>query len=213
MNPIAKHYTPHPQAERRAQELPTPSVERDEATGTVIVSGYAALYNTPADLGGHYTEIIRPGAFDNMIQKSDVRALFNHDPNHLLARSRYGAGTLQLEADDRGLKYSFACPKTRADIVEMIERGDLSQCSFQFTIEEHVWTSTDDKETREIFRFDEVFDITLATYPVYQDTTVALEYRSKMLADTGSDAADEIADMLSIDADMRERELELHTYD
>jgi phage head maturation protease len=42
---------------------------------------------------------------------------FNHDPNYILARSKEGKGTLKLEVDATGLKYSYDSPKR---IMQMI---------------------------------------------------------------------------------------------
>jgi HK97 family phage prohead protease len=125
-----------------------------DSTGRRI-EGYAFLHNSRTDMGW-YNEIILPGAADGLLQTSDVRALLNHDPNQLLARSKRGAGTLSLSLDERGLKFSFECPQTRGDIIEMMERGDLDQCSFSFTIDEQRWIESDgEPELREIVKFKE----------------------------------------------------------
>lgn len=57
------------------------------------VTGYAAVFNSMSEEMWGFRERIEPTAFDNA-DISDVRALFNHDPNMLLARS--SSGTLQL---------------------------------------------------------------------------------------------------------------------
>ena len=55
---------------------------------------------------------IAPGAFRKTIQESDVRALFNHDPNFVLGRNK--AGTLRLYEDGDGLGYEVDLPDTQA---------------------------------------------------------------------------------------------------
>lgn len=143
------------------------------------VEGYAAVFNSPTNLRW-FIEVIEKGAFDEAVKTSDVRALFNHDPNFLLARSNKGKGTLKLSVDSKGLRYEFEAPKTQAgdDLLEMIERGDLSQSSFGFTIKESNWKSKklengDWEETRHITKVDVLFDVSPVTFPAYQDTTVA----------------------------------------
>lgn len=154
-----------------------------EGEGRRRVEGYAFLYNSRTDMGW-YEEVILPGAADGILQKSDIRALLNHDPNQLLARSNKGQGTLSLSLDERGLRFSFELPESRADIAEMIERGDLSQCSFGFRIEEQRWTERSDApDLREIVRFKDLVDITLATYPAYEDTSVALRSHREAIED------------------------------
>ena len=88
--------------------------ERERRIGTIAVearaegeprtlTGYAALYGAEARIGGLFREVIEPGAFRAALaRKDDVRALWNHDPNHVLGRST--AGTLVLTEDERGLR-------------------------------------------------------------------------------------------------------------
>ncbi len=151
---------------------------------THTIEGYALLYNTRTDMGG-YTEIILPGACDSIVVNSDCKALLNHDPNIILARSKFGKGTLTLTPDDKGLRFKFTSPQHRSDVVEMIDRGDLDQCSFRFIIDEEKWETADGVDERQLIKFEELIDITLATFPSYADTTVALrsrdEFRSKNL--------------------------------
>ena len=52
---------------------------RESDSDDMILEGYAAVYNSETDLG-HFREVIRPGAFDDVLD-NDVRALINHDPN------------------------------------------------------------------------------------------------------------------------------------
>jgi HK97 family phage prohead protease len=147
----------------------------DEGTGRSI-TGYAAVFNSTTSIGGWYDEVIEPGAFDEAIGKSDCRALFNHDPNHLLARQ--SSGTLTLSLDAKGLKYAFEMPEHRADLLEMMERGDLKESSFAFTVREQEWKEEkmgDDewKYTRVIKKVDMLYDVSPVTYPAYADTSVA----------------------------------------
>jgi phage head maturation protease len=51
---------------------------------------------------------------------------FNHDPNYILARSKE-RGTLKLEVDATGLKYSYDSPKRSYanDLLDAIDQGDV----------------------------------------------------------------------------------------
>ena len=54
------------------------------------VTGYACVFDSESENIGFY-EIIRKGAItQEIIDKSDVFAKFNHDDDKVLARSRYG---------------------------------------------------------------------------------------------------------------------------
>jgi len=148
------------------------------------VTGYAAVFNSMSEEMWGFRERIDPKAFDNA-DMSDVRALFNHDPNMLLARS--SSGTLALSVDEKGLRYSFELPDTTAgrDLREMLKRGDVSQSSFGFTIAEDAWEERKNdagevvETTRIITKVHRLFDVSPVTYPAYPDATVAIRSRDK----------------------------------
>ncbi|MCP9237150.1 HK97 family phage prohead protease [Lewinella sp. JB7] len=138
------------------------------------ISGYAAVFSEVAEISGWFHERIEPGAFDGC-DMSDVRALFNHDANHVLARSK--SRTLTLEVDSRGLKYTFTAPETTIgnDVLEMIRRGDISQSSFAFRVKETSWVDNyngQNVDLRKILKIEVVRDVSPVTYPAYDITTV-----------------------------------------
>jgi len=159
-----------------------------DGAGNVVkrkVRGYAAVYGAESEnLGGEsyrMIETIEPGAFDDVL-KDDVRALFNHDANLILARSKNGTGTLTLGVDERGLFYEFEAPDTQAgrDLLVSLQRGDVDQSSFAFTVtrEGQKW----EEETRDgvttarrtITKVSRLYDVSPVTYPAYPDATAAL---------------------------------------
>jgi hypothetical protein len=135
------------------------------------------------DLGG-FRETIQRGAFKDAIANSDVRALFNHDANMILARNT--SGTLRLEEDNIGLKYSFEAPQTQMgnDLLEMIKRGDINQSSFGFTVEEDSWDDGNGYMVRTIKKIKRLFDVSAVTYPAYPDASVALRSMLKEKEET-----------------------------
>ena len=153
------------------RELRSIHAPMEEEEGKAV--GYAALFNSTTDIGG-FEEVIEPGAFDGA-DMSDVRALFNHDPNMLLART--ASGTLSLRIDERGLRYEFTIPDTSAgrDLRELLRRGDITQSSFGFTIDKEDWEERAGmKPKRKIKRIKRLFDVSPVTFPAYQETSVAL---------------------------------------
>ena len=60
--------------ERRFVEPGTIEIRQEDAKSD-RVEGYAALYNSRANLGS-FDEVIAPGAFDNVLN-DDIRILFN----------------------------------------------------------------------------------------------------------------------------------------
>ena len=112
-----------------------------------FVEGYGSVLNSRShDLGGFH-EIISPGAFDGVIEKSNVKCYLNHDSSRgILARCKNGQGSLKLEIDERGLKYSFDAPHTDLgdEVVEGLKRGDYDDSSFAVTVESDSWTKEED---------------------------------------------------------------------
>lgn len=150
----------------------------DDGDKRSTVTGYAALFNSPSEDMG-FIEIIEPGAFSEAIATSDVRALFNHDPNLILART--ASGTLKVWEDDRGLRYEFTLPDTTFgnDFRVMLERGDVSQSSFAFSVKEQAWETKkmangELQYTRRVKKVERLFDVSPVTYPAYAETEVAL---------------------------------------
>lgn len=135
------------------------------------IIGYGSVFDSRSELiFGSFREIIRPGAFDEVL-KDDVRALFNHDPNFILGRS--SAGTLALTVDERGLRYDITAPETKTirDLVlAPMQRGDINQSSFAFRVArdgEEWYQDEDGVVIREITRFSRLLDVSPVTYPAY----------------------------------------------
>jgi len=153
---------------------------RTGASGQPQMFGYAAKYNTLSqDLGG-FRETLAPGCFNRAIREGqDCRALFNHDPNMILGRTK--SGTLRLSADATGLYFVCDLPDTSTgrDVHTMIQRGDVSQCSFSFQVIEpngQKWDEATDESgasfTRRTILDLNLFDISSVVFPAYSDTNV-----------------------------------------
>lgn len=181
--------------------------------------GHAVLYNTPSDSAGWYTEIISRGAAAKAIASSDIRALLNHDSNILLARQKPGRtnNTLEVRETDKGVEFVFDVPKSRPEIIESIQRGDLDQTSFAFTVEDEVWTEENvegkTKRTREIKEFKQMFDVSLVTYPFYEETHFEIDKRSYEAHKAAKDveAKPDTPKRKQVSTWIREKELELRS--
>ena len=140
-----------------------------------VITGYAAVFDAETNIGGLFREVIRRGAFGRAIKEDqDVRALWNHDPNYILGRTR--AGTLRLEEDTHGLKIEIDPPNTQfaQSLVESIRRGDVDQMSFAFVAVEEKWTEKKDAPAlRELIDVN-LYDISPVTYPAYDATSVGV---------------------------------------
>lgn len=142
------------------------------------IIGYGSVFDSRSELiFGSFREIIRRGAFDDVLQ-DDVRALFNHDPNFILGRTQ--AGTLALTVDERGLRYDITAPETqtiRDLVLAPMQRGDINQSSFAFRVarDGEDWYQDDGGVViREITRFSRLLDVSPVTYPAYQEADSAV---------------------------------------
>ena len=144
------------------------TLQTREENGERIIEGYAAKYETETNIGP-FMESISRGAFDNVLE-NDVRALINHDPSLVLGRT--SAGTLELTSDDVGLKYRVKLGNQQyaTDLYESIQRGDISQSSFAFTIKDQTWS--EDRSSRKVNEVAQLLDVSPVTYPAYKEATV-----------------------------------------
>ena len=122
--------------------------------------------------------MIAPGAFDGVIDRSDVKCYLDHNPEKgILARSRNGKGSLSLVVDEKGLRYEFDAPHTNLgdEVVEGLKRGDYSQSSFAFTVDDEIWTKEEDGSyLRTITKIGGLYDVSIVANPAYEGTSVAL---------------------------------------
>lgn len=156
--------------ERRALAAP-PEVRADD--GAMVARGYAALFNSEADIGGYFREVIAPGAFRETLKNDDIRALIDHDTGRVIGRS--SAGTLRLKEDDKGLSVEIDLPDTTdgRDLAVQLERGDISGMSFGFIVRHDEWDETSDPPTRTIHAVD-LREVSAVAFPAYGDTEIAL---------------------------------------
>jgi HK97 family phage prohead protease len=169
------------------------------------ITGYGAVYNDLSeDLGG-FREKIEPGAFDGVVS-DDVRALVNHDSNLILGRT--GAGTLRLSVDDVGLRYEVDLPDTSyaRDLAVSMQRGDITQSSFGFYIEDDDWAKRDDGTiVRTIKKVRQLLDVSPVTYPAYP--TTSSEARSLICVDASG--LEDLEKQTEIESDRRSRKLDI----
>lgn len=172
--------------EKRTIKTELRIIKRDDSLPDI--EGYAAVFNSDSEDMG-FIERIRPGAFKDALKISDIRSLFNHDANIVLGRNK--SGTLELKEDKKGLFMITHPPDTqlvRDMVMSPIERGDIDQQSFGFTVEKDSWDGLDtDKPVRTIEKIKELFDVSVVTYPAYQDTSIAL----RSLAEARNQTVDE----------------------
>ena len=145
------------------------------------VEGYAVVFNSESnDLGG-FKEVIEPTALEGVVAISDVLCLLNHNEDKgVLARSKNGSGSLTLEIDDKGLRYSFEAPNTNLgdELLEGIKRGDITTSSFAFRVGKDRWDKkADGTYLRTICTISELFDVSPVYRAAYDATSVCTDTR------------------------------------
>ena len=149
-------------------------VELREEGDTLTAVGYAATFDRFSQNLGGFVEQIRSNAFVSTLKQADVRALFNHEPDHLLGRST--TGTLRLSEDDHGLHYEVDLPNTTLgrDVAELLRRGDISGSSFGFRTISDEWGETDDGYPLRTLTEVALRDVGPVTFPAYTSTEASL---------------------------------------
>jgi HK97 family phage prohead protease len=148
--------------------------------------GYAAVFDSPSE-PLPWTEYVRSGAFRKTINDgADVRLLIDHE-GIPLARTR--SGTLKLQEDEVGLRVEAQLDETNPDaarVMSALKRGDLSQMSFAFRTVKDSWS-----ENRTVRDLKEVqlFDVSVVTYPAYEQTVAELRRAKHTNPDTVSTAS------------------------
>jgi HK97 family phage prohead protease len=158
------------------------------------IEGWAARFNVCShDLGG-FVERINPGAFTRSLQSDrDVKCLVNHSADRILGRRQNQ--TLSLDEDSKGLHFRCLLPDTSdgRDVAALLKRGDISDCSFAFAVDDdgEDWTDEDrsslfldddedEDEDRSLrvkvrtLRSVRLFDVSVVTSPAYPKTSVGL---------------------------------------
>lgn len=148
--------------------------ERDDGKLGKII-GHAAVFDEETEIAGLFREKVAKGAFKDSIKADDIRALFNHDSNHVLGRNK--SGTLKLTEDEKGLAIEVEPPDTQfaRDLMTSIKRGDVDQMSFGFRVLHDEWesgegTGMDLRTLRKV----QLFDVSPVTFPAYEGTDVAV---------------------------------------
>ena len=133
--------------------------------------GTAIVYESESEDMG-FIEVIERGAATEAIEKSDARALYGHNSDTLLPLGRMSAGTLDVTETRSGVDVEIDLPDTTFanDLAIAVERGDIQDMSFAFTVADDAWETRDGKDYRIIKKFDEIFDFSYVAYPAYQDT-------------------------------------------
>jgi len=146
-------------------------------------SGHAVRFYDPQEQGTEYEivpglyERISPTALDRTLRENrDVKALDNHNPDIILARS--SAGTLTLKKDAKGLRYNIDYNKADPDhrrIKAKVESRAYKGSSFGFYIRSESFIKDGQRDVRLIEDLD-LAEVSMVIDPAYGAT--ATKFRS-----------------------------------
>ncbi len=143
------------------------------ADAPATLTGYAAVFGELSQvIFGMFREKIERGAFAASLG-GDIKALWNHDTNFPLGRTK--AGTLSLAEDTHGLRVEIKPPDTQAgrDALESIRRGDVDQMSFGFQVLEDTWDQDETGMLIRTLRKVTLFEVSPVVFPAYPATSIS----------------------------------------
>ena len=173
-------------------------------TEPTTISGYAIKFNSVTKIGDWFREVIRPEAVPDDIQTQDIRALWNHNSDFPLGRTKNDS--LTLEKDEKGLRFTITPPDTSwgRDALESVKRGDVSGMSFGFFVIKDKWTEETGKTPlRELLSVD-LLEVSPVTFPAYASTSAKVRSAEEILQDKPLPPKG-----VDIDAAKRQREIEI----
>jgi uncharacterized protein len=140
------------------------------------IGGYAIVFNRESQNLGGFVERADPAVVNRAKGNGwpDVMARYNHDDNQLLGTT--AAGTLQLRVDETGLDYDVDPPRARADVVELVERGDVRKSSFAFRLypDGDDWGLSEQGYPMRTLLSVQLVDVAPVNAPAYADATAGL---------------------------------------
>ena len=177
---------------------------REASDGSALFTGYAAVFNQWADIGGHFRERIIPGAFKRTINNgTDVPFLFNHNADTVMART--SNGKLRLAEDDHGLHVEAdlnPADRDAAALITKIRDKNVSKMSFAFSVPKNgdSWNREAAVPERDI-REARLYDTSSVTSPAYEGTSGGLRAEARSIMEAAGiavpdEATEELAEAL-----------------
>ena len=136
-----------------------------------LIEGRAIPFNIASPNREGFRETIAPEAVEGVFEKSDVFLLYNHDRGKgFLARNKMGKGSLSIDVREDGVYFSFTPGNDNLSmyIKDRIQRGDLDEMSWAFTVEKDTWVKgSDGVYDRTINKFDQIYDLSIVDQSYY----------------------------------------------
>lgn len=151
-----------------------------------VATGCAAPHGNPYEIAPGIRETLKRGCFDYALSRadSDIRCTYNHSRERV-PLGRTTAGTLEVNANSKGLMYRCLLPSSAQDVAEALQRGDVRHSSFAFVVapDGEEWTEGKDPGSgeryalRSISKVDQLFDVAIVDDPANIQATAELAGR------------------------------------
>ena len=147
-----------------------------------VISGMAIVFNQisnelwDSEKRRTFREVILPTAItQEVLDSSDIIFNINHKRDNMVARRYHGKGSLQVELREDGVAFSFKVPNTQLgnDLLEMILRGEVFDCSFAFTDSGATWDFSGDIPLRTVTNITQLFDLSAVYVGAYSQTEIS----------------------------------------
>lgn len=143
--------------------------------GGLVITGLGARYGHWYNVAGMFDERIVPGAIaKNLDESPDIRAMFNHDPNFLLGRTK--SGSLTVSETRRGIQYEIkANPQDpqAVSVAEKVRRGDVDGASIMFRVTKDEWDEKGRTPKRTITEL-QLIEVGPVVFPANDGATASL---------------------------------------
>ncbi len=148
------------------------------------ITGYAIRFNEWCKTDRYNRCMLIKEALSKEVLK-DVRLLFNHDWNKVLARQ--GAGTLTLTIDDKGLRYTSSLTNTSyaKEVFNMIKSNNYNCCEIKVKYNEKYskrsYNAKEQVYETIVSKVDEIVEISILDEPDVNNNKVYAKDRENDL--------------------------------
>lgn len=162
--------------EIRNIEFRSSSIEERVISGMAIVFNQISNELWDSEKRRTFREVILPSAVtQEVLDSSDIIFNINHKRDNMVARRYHGKGSLEVELREDGVAFSFKVPNTQLgnDLLEMIERGEIFDCSFAFVDTGATWDFSGDIPLRTVNHITQLFDFSAVYNGAYSQTDIS----------------------------------------
>jgi len=176
---------------------------RGDAENGATIAGYAAVFDTPYDVGGMFMESVSRKAFTKTLRdrSQDLAVVWSHDADRVLGTVE--SNTARFAVDEHGLHYEADLDLADPDglsAYRKITTGKVRQSSFSFEVVRDEWTKpepgTSDLPQR-LLREVRLWEASPVLWGSNTTTEVDIKRAARSLAETTDIDAEAVEEALS----------------